>query len=66
MKSFKEIKKLKKDLDYSIIAQKTGLKPRTVRAIVDEERTDTAQVQRWFSALLESREEFNESLKLED
>ena len=56
MKTFEEIRKLKRYGDYLIIANAVGCSIRNVRAVIRKERKDRYRIQEAFTRLIEQRE----------
>ncbi len=58
MKSFDEIKNLKKDGDYELVADALGLSKDTIRSIVNGRRSDNRHVLLAFNILFELRDAY--------
>lgn len=56
MKGFEEIKKLKKDGDYELVAEALGLSKATIRSIVNGRRADKNHVLLAFNVLFKLRD----------
>lgn len=56
MKGFDEIKKLKKDGDYELVAEALGLSKATIRSIVNGRRADKNHVLLAFNILFKLRD----------